>query len=224
MFSTRHHSYPAIHQTIWGYTGVEVMSFTAHIHPNTSQGNEIFLYAVKWISGGVGMVLGGGVIVYHSCSAQKIDKSCLVPSKFISFCVFFMLILHLSVITSNYNMYLSLQPFFPKRGKRNAWGGWWHLWMGQVWVGIHGWGVLWIDSPIFNFKSYLIRLSYLISDHSGVWSYVWNYKVQGHTQYTCRTHGQCMHHCAVLRTHVFNIADWYLAVHHMTALWFPHVH
>ena len=46
------------------------------------------------VSGGVGMVSGSGAVVYHSCSVQKIDKSRLVPSKFISFRVFFMLILH----------------------------------------------------------------------------------------------------------------------------------
>ena len=70
------------------------MSFTAHVHPNASQGDEVFLYGVKRVSGGAGMVSGGGTVVYHSCSAQKIDKSRLVPGKFISFRVFFMLILH----------------------------------------------------------------------------------------------------------------------------------
>ena len=57
-----------------------------------------------------------------------------------------------------------------------------------------------VDFPTFNFWSYLIRLSYLISDHSGVWYYVRYYKVQGHTQYTCLTHGQCMHHCTLRRS------------------------
>ena len=38
-----------------------------------------------------------------------------------------------------------------------------------------------IDFPVFNFQSYLICLSYLISDRSGVWHYIRYYKVQGHT-------------------------------------------
>ena len=54
--------------------------------------------------------------------------------------------------------------------------------------------VLWINFSIFNFQSYLIRSSYLISDHSGVWLYVQYYKVQEHTWYTHSMHGQCMHH------------------------------
>ena len=41
-------------------------------------------------------------------------------------------------------------------------------------------------------------------------------------QYICLMYGQCMHHCT-LRTHVFHLADWYLAVHHMPTLWLPHV-
>ena len=40
----------------------------------------------------------------------------------------------------------------------------------------------------FNFQSYLIRLSYLISDQSDVWHYIQYYKVQGHMRYTCLTH------------------------------------
>ena len=57
--------------------------------------------------------------------------------------------------------------------------------------------LLWINFPTFNFWSYLIQLSYLISDHSSVWYYVQYYKVQGHTQYTPLTHGQHMHHCTL---------------------------
>ena len=57
--------------------------------------------------------------------------------------------------------------------------------------------MLWIDFSTFNFRSYLIWLSYLISDRSNVWYYIQYYKVQGHTQYTCLTHGQHMHHCAL---------------------------
>ena len=57
--------------------------------------------------------------------------------------------------------------------------------------------LLWINFPTFNFRSYLIRLFYFISDRSGVWYYVRYYKVQGHMQYTHLTHGQCMHHCTL---------------------------
>ena len=57
--------------------------------------------------------------------------------------------------------------------------------------------LLWIDFPTFNFQSYLIKTSYLISDHPGVWLYVQYYKVQGHMQHTYLTHGQHMHHCAL---------------------------
>ena len=57
-----------------------------------------------------------------------------------------------------------------------------------------------------QFQSYLIWLSYLISDHSDVWYYVQYYKVQGHTQYTCLMHGQHMHHCALRRS----TADTYI--------------
>ena len=57
--------------------------------------------------------------------------------------------------------------------------------------------VLWINFPVIHFQSYLIGLSYLISDCSGVWLYICYYKIQGHMQYTYLTHGQCMHHCTV---------------------------
>ena len=57
--------------------------------------------------------------------------------------------------------------------------------------------LLQIDFPTINFLSYLIWLSYLISDHSDVWPYVQYYKVQGYTWYTHLMHGQCMHHCTL---------------------------
>ena len=57
-----------------------------------------------------------------------------------------------------------------------------------------------INFPIFNFWSYLIGLSYLISDHSSVWHYIHYYKVQGHTRYTHLMHGQHMHHCTLRRS------------------------
>ena len=57
--------------------------------------------------------------------------------------------------------------------------------------------VLWINFPTINFWSYLIWLSYLILDCSGVWSYVQYHKVQTNTRYTYLMHGQHMHYCAL---------------------------
>lgn len=94
VFRTRNHSYPATHRTVRGYTGAGLMSFTAHVHPNVPQDDEVFLYGVKRVSGGAGMVSGGGAVVYHRRSSRKIDWSRIVPGKFASFRVFFMLILH----------------------------------------------------------------------------------------------------------------------------------
>ena len=93
MLSTRHHSYPAMHRTIRGYTGTGFMSFTAHIHLKAPQDDKIFLYGVKRVSGGAGLVGGVGAVVYHRRSTRKIDMGRIVSGKFISFRVFFMLIL-----------------------------------------------------------------------------------------------------------------------------------
>lgn len=101
VFRTRHHSYPATHRTIRGYTGAGLMAFTAHVHPKAPQDDKVFLYGVKsgkkWGSGGgaglfkglfkggrAGLVKGGGAVVYHSRSWKKIDMSRLVRGKLVS--------------------------------------------------------------------------------------------------------------------------------------------
>ena len=52
----------------------------------------------------------------------------------------------------------------------------------------------------FNFQSYLIWLSYLISDRSDVWHYIQYYKVQGYMGNTHPTHVQHMYHCRLRRS------------------------
>ena len=94
---TRHHSYPATHHTLRGYDSTGILTFTAHVHPNMPQNDQVYLYGInlggQGGSGAVGLAKGSGTVVYHCHSFKKIDKSLLVPGKFVFFHIFFLLII-----------------------------------------------------------------------------------------------------------------------------------
>ena len=75
------------------YNNAGLMFFTAHVHPKAPQDDKVSLYGVqsggKGRKGGTELIKGGRVVVCYGRSSKKIDKSRLVSSLFISFCVFF---------------------------------------------------------------------------------------------------------------------------------------
>ena len=98
MIASSDHSYPAIHCTLHDYDGTGILTFTMHVHPNVPQNNQVYLYGINLggqggLPGEVGLAKGSRTVVYHCHSFKKINKSLLVPGKFVSFHVFFMLII-----------------------------------------------------------------------------------------------------------------------------------